>query len=397
MVEPGRSDRHGLSLCLVTRDSAAFVEPLLAGARAYADEIVIVVDAASTDATETICARYADHLFRLELPAPFVKTVAAWATQQCSGDWILRLDDDELPGAGLVESLPALMADRAITHYWTRRRWLVEADPGRWIAQHPWWPDWQLRLFRNLPSIVHMPTDLHGRTAVEGSARYVPRGCIYHLDFVYHTRAERRAKVERYERLLSTYNSRQFYLPPSGDQLATRPIPTDDAPWRGPSATRPRQLAHPRGVALPCALTHEHELPNDFFRAALTVDDCPADMPARTHVMVDVEVRNTSEFSWPGVGLGDPRVRLGYHWLYPNGETHERGGIRADLPHTLDPGQSTLVPSPVLSPSTVGTYVLGWDLVIENVAWFSQHGLVSPEFTVTVGADRDGESASRRA
>ena len=105
------------------------------------------------------------------------------------------------------------MGDREITHYWIRRRWVAEADPARWIAQHPWWPDWQLRFFRNLPSIVHMPAGLHSRTVVEGSARYVPRGSLYHLDLVYHSRAERLAKVERYERLLSTYNSRQFYLP----------------------------------------------------------------------------------------------------------------------------------------------------------------------------------------
>ena len=169
------------------------------------------------------------------------------------------------------------------------------------------------------------------------------------------------------------------------DRIATRPFPIDDGPWREPSAVQAGPLVRAQKVALPRAVLDARDLPEDFFRAALAVQDCPAEMPTQAHVMVDVEVRNVSEFVWPGVGLGDPQVRLAYHWLYPSGETYEHGGIRADLPHTLYPGLSTLVPSPVLSPAVAGTYVLRWDLVIENVAWFSQHGLLAPEATLSIG------------
>ena len=85
-----------LSLGILAHNSASFIERLLQAAGGFADEIVIGVDRSSTDSTEDICARYADKLFRLE-PIGTSERALAWLNDQCSGDWILRLDDDELP------------------------------------------------------------------------------------------------------------------------------------------------------------------------------------------------------------------------------------------------------------------------------------------------------------
>jgi GT2 family glycosyltransferase len=54
------------------------------------------------------------------------------------------------------------------------------------------------------------------------------------------------------------------------------------------------------------------------------------------------------------------------------------------LPHTLQPGQSTVVPLWVLPPVVAGTYLLQWDLVIEGVAWFSLRGWPAPATQVQV-------------
>src|ERR1051326_3910870 len=121
-----------LSVCIVTRDSAAYIRPLLQIARSVADEVVVAVDASSQDDTERVCRAFADRLFRLEPFGDAVEVTLGWLIDQCHGDWILRLDDDELPSRGLVESLPRLTADREFPHYWVRRRWLAPPDGKSW-------------------------------------------------------------------------------------------------------------------------------------------------------------------------------------------------------------------------------------------------------------------------
>src|SRR5215212_7898500 len=175
--------RVKLSLCIATKDSAEYIEKLLQVGRSLADEVVVAVDASSEDSTERICREYADKVFRVESPG-YVERVLAWLNEQCTGDWILRLDDDELPSEGLVRALSGLLANREYTHYWLPRRWVIGRDQPRWIMQHPWWPDWQLRLFRNIRSLLTFPGDLHTDYTVQGAGGYFSEGTIYHLALV---------------------------------------------------------------------------------------------------------------------------------------------------------------------------------------------------------------------
>ena len=94
-----------LSVAILAFNSVEYIEPLFHAVKLFADEVVVGVDASSSDTTEEICARYADKLFRLE-PIGTSERAIAWLNEQCTGDWILRLDDDELPSTGLVRVLP---------------------------------------------------------------------------------------------------------------------------------------------------------------------------------------------------------------------------------------------------------------------------------------------------
>ncbi len=187
-----------LSLCIATKNSAEYIEKLLRVGRSFADEVVVAVDASSNDLTERICYENADRVFSVESPG-YVERILPWLNEQCKGDWILRLDDDELPSVGLIEILPALMQDREMTHYHLRRRTMIGEDRTQWIAQRPWWPDWKLRLFRNIPSIVRIPGRLHTGYEVMGASRFLYRGSIYHYDFVYHDEQHCREKVSHCE------------------------------------------------------------------------------------------------------------------------------------------------------------------------------------------------------
>ena len=88
-----------LSLCIATKNSAEYIEKLLRVGRSFADEVLVAVDASSNDLTQRICHENADRVFSVESPG-YVERILPWLNEQCRGDWILRLDDDELPSVG---------------------------------------------------------------------------------------------------------------------------------------------------------------------------------------------------------------------------------------------------------------------------------------------------------
>lgn len=384
----------------MTVNSAAYIEDLLIAGRSLADEIVVAVDGFSTDSTEGICARYADKVFRLEPLGDFSKVIV-WLTEQCTGDWILRLDQDELPSTELARTLPRLMDTRRFTHYWLRRRWVVGNDQAHWISQHPWWPDWQLRLYRNIPSIIRYSGRIHTGFDVQGDFRHLYEGSIYHMDFVYHSEAQRRRKVELYERLASGNIQGDFYLPHE-PTLVTSPLPKDDMPLRiGPRSNGRRGLRgllEKRGnlkrlttrvqkisiTDIQRSPMQECEYGPGLFRGHLCTRGHLSVVSPGQWRSVDVELRNESTVTWASPDLGVPQVRVGYHWLHESGEMYEYDGHRTDLPHSLRPDETTRLAASVRCPAEPGEYVLRWDLVIENVSWFSVRGWRGPEDRVRV-------------
>jgi hypothetical protein len=376
-----------LSLCIATKNSAEYVEKLLRVGRSFADEVVVAVDASSNDLTERVCNEHADKVFRVESPG-YVERILPWLNEQCTGDWILRLDDDELPSVGLIEILPALMNDREITHYHLRRRTIIGEVRTEWIAQRPWWPDWKLRLFRNIPSIVRIPGRLHTGYEVQGASRFLYRGSIYHYDFVYHDEQRRREKVRQYEIISPEKSGSHHYSLPDEASLITRPIPADDAPADDYGATRPPAAGETVGevdlAEIDRAAVGEGEYGPGLFRARLDCVDCPRVMEAGRWYKVDVDLRNDSPVAWPLPEMGAPDVRISYHWLSAEGDLYDYKGRRTGLPHTLRPGETTRLPAPVRSPQEPGDYILQWDMVVPNVAWFSEQGWRGPEIWVSV-------------
>jgi hypothetical protein len=76
--------------------------------------------------------------------------------------------------------LPDLVADPVIRQYRIPRRWLYP-DPLRWIDEVPWWPDFQIRLVRNEPSL-RFTGDVHTSADPAFPARYL-EAPHYHLAF----------------------------------------------------------------------------------------------------------------------------------------------------------------------------------------------------------------------
>lgn len=124
------------------------------------------------------------------------------------------------------------------------------------------------------------------------------------------------------------------------------------------------------------------EVETGFQRAAYEV---PArlTLTAGERVQVPVRITNLGELPW--TAAGQEPVRLSYHWLDASGTNILYfEGDRTALAADVAPGESQAVQAYVLPPNTPGDYVLGWDLLQDQVAWFSTRGVPLGHTAVTV-------------
>jgi len=166
-----------LSVVVIAYNRAAIIGTCLR-ALGFADEVV-VVDKSSTDATAAIAARYADRVIVVPW-TPTVEDTRAFAVAQCSGEWILYLDDDEClspqSGAAIRAELAASQAD---VYDLLRREYIL----GVHDEAAYYWPEYHPRLFRR--GAVAFSGTVHGgmRLVSDRTARFpVESGvAIHHL------------------------------------------------------------------------------------------------------------------------------------------------------------------------------------------------------------------------
>jgi hypothetical protein len=161
------------------------------------DEIVMGVDAGSRDDTLQIARSGADVVFRFEHVGPPVR-VRLLPLRHATGDWILSLDEDEGLDDRFGDLLGDLVSDVRYSHYWFPRRWLVGLAPPAYLHAAPWYPDWQLRLFRNQPARVWHTGRVHSGYRVMGLGCREERTAILHYEPLVLTAAERQAKGPYY-------------------------------------------------------------------------------------------------------------------------------------------------------------------------------------------------------
>jgi hypothetical protein len=124
-----------------------------------------------------------------------------------------------------------------------------------------------------------------------------------------------------------------------------------------------------------------------WFGARYTVDPAPLTLPPGAQIGIDVSVQNTGVLTWPQRGAD--AVHLSYHW-----ESHDADGPhlsfegrRTPLPRDVEPGASADLVGRVDVPRKPGRYRLRWDLVRENVTWFSERGIPTADQIVDVVGD----------
>lgn len=132
-------------------------------------------------------------------------------------------------------------------------------------------------------------------------------------------------------------------------------------------------------------------LPDNAFKAQLTLADPPAKLRAGQQERVTVKIKNASDVFWWARGgeLNDNPgnkfvLAAGDRWLKPDGKLVTDMDGRHGLLKDLKPGEETEVPLLITAPREPGDYLLEVDLVQEQVAWFSDKGSPTARAKVTV-------------
>jgi FkbM family methyltransferase len=358
----------------------ARVRAILELVRPHVDEIVLAADARRAEAILGACADLVDRPLRYAFEPPPARYIG-WIHHQCTADWILRLDDDEVPGTKLLAALPRLTADRRPVAFALPRRHLHGA-PDRYLASHPWAPDHQLRLVQNLPGVWSFAGTVHHAAEVLGERRRTTEP-IYHLNYLLVPHAERRRRAERFEALspgamTEAYPVNALYLPEEWDGVQTAPVPAADlAPIAHVLEPAPAPPPAPTAPLPPVTPVREVDRFNstrtpgpEAYRAELELVSDRRRLFAGTTAYLEVLARNRGDEHWPAAHECAPAIRLAYRWLDEAGDPVVAEGVRTAFEERVEPGAETRVMATVLAPEEPGRYVLELDLVHEFVRWF---------------------------
>jgi len=163
------SGAPGITACVIARDAASQLTEVLPTLR-WADEVLVIIDAATSDNSAAIAQPLAD---RVEIrPFSSFPAFRNLALDLCAQPWTFFVDADERVSPRLaaevraaVEFAEASEVGQAPVGFWVPRHNIMF---GRLIAGGGWAPDYQLRLVRRADArfdeqrLVHETADLAG-------------------------------------------------------------------------------------------------------------------------------------------------------------------------------------------------------------------------------------------
>lgn len=137
---------HPLQVLITAGNEEANIARVLQSVHGWADSIYLMLDARSTDRTESIASAYPVTIFRHPYDTPARQKNRA--LDQMPSQWTLILDADEEVTQHLRQAIDSLLSRPAPQHkaYWIHRK---NQFMGRWIRYSGWQGDSVVRLILN--------------------------------------------------------------------------------------------------------------------------------------------------------------------------------------------------------------------------------------------------------
>jgi hypothetical protein len=375
--------RPALSLCAVTDGTPSHAHAFLTAWRPVVDELVVAVDERADPRTRDVVADIADKLL-VAPPVANMERYLGWLHGQCSGDWILRVDDDELPSAALSGGIRDLIAEPEPTHYWLPRQW-PHPSPREYIDQGMWGFDIQVRLVRSVPGIWRFSGRPHSNIEVLGASR-VTDAPLLHVVTLLRTLEERRRKGDFYDAIDADFvhesglRGNAIYVPEEYPELRRAPMAPADvqtverflAGVRGPAPPSPplsREVERPSQLEIERWLTDRSASPGAYRAKVRIVDPVPS-MPAGAVRHIRVEITNLGDEWWPRGPNPAPEILVGHRWFRSDGSPIENPMLRTALTESVAPGATTRLTVPIQAPPEAGDLEVNVDMVHEWVRWF---------------------------
>lgn len=343
--------------------------------RPVAQEIVVAVDSRLDPQYLGRYAAVADRLSRYEFKDSSLQAVP-WLIDQCTGDWILQIDGDEVMSPAFIERLPELIGARDVFQYWLPCRWLYP-DAGHYLAQPPWHFSGP-RLVRNDPATLWHAALSHTPFNPVFPSVHLSEG-FYHLSLLVNDLAYRETKIAHYLSIASSHDREvlatdvtAFYVPELDERFGVDPVPvpTDDrAVIEEVLAASGEEQPSPPGREIPMYSWSEIErtwprraLSDEVYRGRIEPFERAPTFQTGQQRPLTVRVTNTGSEHWPGLDR-EPWIKLAHRWPAP-----ERSTTAGDtcLPAGLAPGASALVPMTIEAPHSAGRHALELELIHED-------------------------------
>ncbi|MDQ3808733.1 MAG: glycosyltransferase family 2 protein [Chloroflexota bacterium] len=178
---------------MIARDEEAHLADCLRSV-AFADERLVLVDAATTDATREVARAHGARVEERAFDNFAAQRDAALAL--ASGDWVLFVDADERVGPALRDEVLERVRDpRGCRGFWIPRDNVLL---GRVVRHGGWFPDYQLRLLERSAARFDPARPVHELALVDGPLGRVQAPLVH---YNYSSLGEFVRKQERYCRL----------------------------------------------------------------------------------------------------------------------------------------------------------------------------------------------------
>jgi hypothetical protein len=202
----------------------------------FADELVVCIDAETIDNSYAVAVPFTTRIHYVQTNGS-LESALPQMVALCSGDYVLRVDDDEcIRGLWDRETVESLACLNDVSHFLLATRWLI--PPGDvFITDEPWFPDLHVRLFRRDSRLITYPEQIHSPMLVRGLGIVLWDRWIDHLCLVSNSRMERERKCEYYRQLRPDKHLSQFYL---YEEQEVKSLMADDEGFR--SALRQNTL-----------------------------------------------------------------------------------------------------------------------------------------------------------